>query len=319
VSITFLTPIAGLVAVAVILPLVAFVRSEARAAEVRSLLKLAAPGGSRRQTIAILVVLAALAGLGAAQPVLQQTHEHPMRTDVQAFFLFDTSRSMLASAGEGQPTRFERAKVAGQDVRAALKDVPVGIASLTDRVLPFVFPSPNPDTFSRVLNYSMGVDRPPAREGGNANVSTLDATAVVAERYFFRGARRRLAVIFTDAESRSIHAHTLSRIFADSQITTILVRIGSSNERIYRPGGGEEPYRPSPSAAAAAAAYAQAIGGQAFGENQLPQAIDAAKQVVGTGRSRMRFESSDVRPLGPFVFLAALFPLSALLWRRNLV
>jgi hypothetical protein len=31
----------------------------------------------------------------------------------------------------------------------------------------------------------------------------------------------------------------------------------------------------------------------------------------------MRFESSEVQPLGPYVFIAALFPLAFLLWRRN--
>jgi hypothetical protein len=319
VSISFLTPLAGLVAFAVILPLVAFVRSEARSAQVRELLRLAPPGGSRRQTIAILVTLAILAGIGAAQPVLEQTREHQMRTDVQAFFLFDTSRSMAASRGEGEETRFDRAREAGREVRHALGDVPVGIASLTDRVLPFVFPSPNPDSFDQVMRYSIGVDRPPAREGGNAQVSTLDATSVLAERYFFRGARKRLAVIFTDAESRAIHPETLSQQFAEQDITTILIRFGNDRERIFRPGGGEEPYRPEPGAAATAEEYAQAVGGQAFDEGQVGDAIAAAKRIVGTGRSRMRFEASDVQPLGPYVFLAALFPLSFLLWRRNLV
>ena len=318
-SISFLTPLAGLVAFAVILPLVAFVRSEARAAEVRQLLRLAPPGGSRRETIAVLVVLAVLAGLGAAQPVLERTREHRMRTDVQAFFLFDTSRSMLASEAPGEPTRFDRAREAGTEVRQALGDVPVGIASLTDRVLPFVFPSPNPDTFARVMRYSMGVDRPPAREGGNAQVSTLDATSVVAERYFFRGARRRLAVIFTDAESRAIHPETLARLYEEHSITTILIRFGNPAERIFAAGGGEEPYRPAPGAAATAQAYADAVGGRSFDENHVGDAISAAKDVVGAGPSRMRVEANDVRPLGPYVFLAALFPLSFLLWRRNLV
>ena len=318
-SISFLTPLAGLVAFAVILPLVAFVRSEARVAEVRQLLRLAPPRGSRRETIAVLVALAVLAGLGAAQPVFERTREHRMRTDVQAFFLFDTSRSMLASAGPGEPTRFDRARRAGTELRRALGDVPVGIASLTDRVLPFVFPSPNPATFDQVMRYSIGVDRPPAREGGNQQVSTLDATAVMAERYFFRGSRRRLAVIFTDAESRAIHPDALSRLFAEQSISAILVRVGNERERIFTPGGGEEPYRPAGGAAATAKAYAEAVGGRAFDENQVQDAISAANQIVATGPSRMRVEASDVEPLGPYVFLAALFPLSFLLWRRNLV
>jgi hypothetical protein len=318
-SVSFLTPLAGLVALAVILPLIAFVRSEARSAHVRSVLNLAPPSGTRRQTIAVIAVLAVLAGLGAAQPVLEQTREHRMRTDVQAFFLFDTSRSMLASGGRGEPTRFQRAADAGRRMHGALRTVPVGIASITDRVLPFVFPSPNPDTFDRVLKYSMGVDRPAAKEGGNTTVSTLDASAVVAERFFFRGAQRRLVVLFTDAESRQIHERALTRAFEDSQITTILVRIGNDDDRIYTASGAQEPFVPQPGAGAMAQSYAAAVGGQAFDEDQLDEAIDSARNIVGTGRSRMRFEASDVQPLGPYVFLAALFPLTFLLWRRNLV
>jgi hypothetical protein len=68
-----------------------------------------------------------------------------------------------------------------------------------------------------------------------------------------------------------------------------------------------------------AQSYAAAVGGQAFDEDQLDEAIESARNIVGTGRSRMRFEASDVQPLGPYVFLAALFPLTFLLWRRNLV
>ncbi len=74
---------------------------------------------------------------------------------------------------------------------------------------------------------------------------------------------------------------------------------------------------PAPGAPAAAEAYAAAVGGQAFDEDQLGDAIDSAKQLVGTGQSQMRFEASEVQPLGPYVFIAALFPLSFLLWRRN--
>jgi hypothetical protein len=317
-QISFLTPLAGFVAVAVVLPLVAFVRSEQRAAHVRSVLRLEPPGGSRRQTIAVIVVLAVLVGIGAAQPVLEQRREHSARTDAQAFFLLDTSRSMLAARGEGETTRFERALDAARRMRSALPTLPVGIASLTDRVLPMVFPSANPETFERVLRYSIGVDRPPSREANNTRASALDATMAVPERNFFRGPRRRLLVVFSDAETQRLHPQRLANRFRDSGIETILVRIGDSTERIYGPGGNVEPYQPDPASAVAAEAYAEAVGGRAFTEDELDAAIDAARKAVGSGRARLRNEASDVRPLGPFVFLAALAPLSLLLWRRNL-
>jgi hypothetical protein len=319
-EISFLTPIAGLVALAVILPLIAFVRSEHRTAHVRSVLGLAGPGGSRRLVIAALALLAVLAGVGAAQPVLEQTREHGTRTDAQAFFLFDTSRSMLASAAQGEPTRFDRARTASERLRDALSEVPIGVASVTDRVLPLVFPSPSPDTFDRVMRYSIGVDRPPASEAENKRVSSLNATVAVPERNFFRGGgERRLLVIFTDAETRRVDSQLLRSAFGASAIDTILIRFGKPGEKVWGAGGSPEPYEPDPTSAAAARSYAAAVGGRAFDENDLDGAIAAARETIGTGRTSVRVEASDVKPLGPFVFLVALAPLSFLLWRRNLV
>lgn len=317
-NISFLTPLAGLVAVAVILPLVAFTRGEQRAAHVRSVLRLAPARGSRRVTIAAIAGLALLVGIGAAQPVVEQTREHSARTDAQAFFLLDTSRSMLASEAAGEETRFERALAAARRARSSLSELPIGIASLTDRVLPMVFPTANPDSFERVLRYSIGVDRPPSREANNTRASALDATIAVPERNFFRGPRRRLLVVFTDAETQRLHPRRLASQFGDSGIQTILVRIGNASERVYGPGGAVEPYQPDPAAASAAAAYAEAVGGRAFAEDELDEAIDTAHEAIGSGPLAVRVEASDVRPLGPFVFLAALAPLSFLLWRRNL-
>jgi von Willebrand factor type A domain len=317
-EISFLTPLAGLVAVAVILPLIAFVRSEQRAARVRSVLRLAPPGASGRLTVVVIVLLALLVGIGAAQPVIEERREHSARTDVQAFFLLDTSRSMLAAPAAGEATRFERAVEAARRVRDGLPELPVGVASLTDRVLPMVFPSANPETFDRVLRHSLGVDRPPSREANNTRASALDATLVVPERNFFRGPQRRLLVVFTDAETQRLHPRRLENGFRESGIETILVRIGTPTERIYRPGGAVEPYQPDPASASFADAYAQAVGGQAFAEDELHDAIDAARDAIGSGPSAPRVEASDVRPLGPFVFLAALVPLSFLLWRRNI-
>lgn len=317
-QISFLTPLAGLVAIAVILPLAAFARGEQRADQVRSVLQLAPPGGSRRQTVVVIAVLAVLVGIGAAQPVLEQRREHSARTDAQAFFLLDTSRSMLAAPTPDATTRFERALAAARELRSAVPELPVGIASLTDRVLPMVFPSANHETFHRVLRYSIGVDRPASREANNTRASALDATIAVPQRNFFRGPRRRLLVVFSDAETQRLHPERLQGEFRASGIETVLVRIGNPSERVYGPGGAVEPYQADPGSAAAAEAYAQAVGGTAFDEDELDRAIDAARSAVGSGRATPQVEASDVRPLGPFVFLAALVPLSFLLWRRNL-
>jgi hypothetical protein len=40
--------------------------------------------------------------------------------------------------------------------------------------------------------------------------------------------------------------------------------------------------------------------------------------VLGNKEAVRQVEAIKIRPLGPFLFLAALMPLSLLLWRRNL-
>jgi hypothetical protein len=95
-KITFLTPAAGLVAFAAILPLVAFVRTERRAERVRSLLRLAAPGGSPRLTVAAIVAVALLVGIAAAQPVIEDWDDRPgdLRARHDAFdAVFEGARS----------------------------------------------------------------------------------------------------------------------------------------------------------------------------------------------------------------------------------
>ena len=317
-SISFLTPLAGLVAFAVVFPLVAFARTENRIARVRSLLRLAPPGASRAAVV-VLPILAVLIGIGAAQPVVERWEEHSARTNAQAFFAFDTSRSMLASAGPGDPTRFDRAVTAARRMRAALGELPVGVASLTDRVLPHVFPTANPQSFDAVLRYSIGIERPASDEGENKVASSLEATSAFASGNYFRGAPRRLLVVFTDAETAKIGGAALGQAFANGRIETILVRIGSERDRIYRGNRVESTYVPQPGSAAAADAYASVVGGRAFDEDELDAAIAAARSMVGSGGTVTRAEIIDIRPLGPFVFLAALVPLSFLLLRRNLV
>src|SRR5207247_878048 len=83
------------------------------------------------------------------------------RTDVQAYVVLDTSKSMAASAGAGGETRLDRAKGEALEVREGLSSVRFGIASLTDRVLPHLFPTGDPAVFATTLRQSVGIDRPP--------------------------------------------------------------------------------------------------------------------------------------------------------------
>lgn len=316
--ITFLTPGAGLVAFAVILPLVAFVRSERRAERVRSLLRLAAPGGSPQQTVVALVAVALLVGIAAAQPVVEEWDDRPERIDAQVFFAFDTSRSMLASRAPGAPTRFDRAAAAARRMREALGDVPVGIASMTDRVLPHLFPSSNHASFDAVLRYTIGVDKPMSDQASNRRATDLGATRFFASGNYYRGSRRRVLVIFTDAETRRYDVGELTGAFSASGVRPILVRFGDERERVYGPDGVEAAYVPDPASTTNAEEYAQAVKGETFDEREVPAATEAIRSKLGSGTSVSLVKTVDIQPLGPFVLIAALLPLSFLLVRRNL-
>jgi hypothetical protein len=299
-------------------PLVAFVRSEQRAARVRDVLGLVPPGGSQRRTVAAIVVLAVLVGIGAAQPVLEEKREQVARSDAQAFFVIDTSRSMLAATEPGADTRFDRARAAAIRFRDGLATVPVGIASLTDRALPLLFPTANRDTFVSTLQLALGVDRPASSEAGDIRATKFGALAAVGNRNFFRGAERRLAVVFTDAETTAFDSAALSDALAEGNVDLIVVRFWQEGERVYGPEGAPEPYEADPDSADAARRLASAVGGEAFDEDDLDAAIGAARTRIGEGKAAVRSEQSDIEPLGPYVFLAALLPLGFLLYRRNI-
>ena len=317
-GLSFLTPLAGLVAVAVILPLVAFTRSEQRAARVRDVLRLAAPAGSNRRTIGAIVVLAVLTGIGAAQPVLEERRDVAARADAQAFFLIDTSRSMLARRDPDSQTRFERARAAALRLRDALPAVPIGIASLTDRAMPHSFPSSNRETFDDVLTLSIGIDKPPSAVAGNTRASSFGALEDVASRNFFRGPARRLLVVLTDAETTRFNDAEVAEAFAETSIETLIVRFWQPGERVFDENGAAEAYEPDPASSRSAEQLASAVGGRAFGEDDLDDAVGAAREVVGRGRVVVRAQETEVEPLGPYAFLAALVPLGFLLYRRNI-
>jgi hypothetical protein len=318
VDFSFLTPLAGLVTLAAAVPLVAFVRSEQRAARVREVLRLAPPGSSQRNTVAAIVLLALLVGVGAAQPVLEETHEHAARSDAEAFFVLDTSRSMLASEEAGGEARFERARSAALRMRDELFTVPVGIASITDRTLPLLFPTANRDSFTSTLQFALGVDRPASSEAGNVRATRFGALAAVATRNFFGDAERRLVVLFTDAETTPFNAQAIANELSQANVELVVVRFWREGEQVFSPQGSAEPYEPDPASADHARELAEAAGGRAYDEDDLDGAIRSAREVVGEGETVVRTVRTDIDPLAPYVFLAALLPLAFLLYRRNL-
>ena len=97
---TFLTPLDALFVLAAAIPLAALWFAHTRMERVRRLFSLRSP--RRRElagVVAALVILPALLGVAAAQPVVVHHHLLGQRLDVQVFFVFDTSTSMSARTG----------------------------------------------------------------------------------------------------------------------------------------------------------------------------------------------------------------------------
>jgi hypothetical protein len=320
-EISFLSPEAGFVAFAAALPLAFLLAGERRTRRIREILRLDAPARSQRGAlVASVVAVPALLGLGAMQPVVDRSTAHVTRTDAEIFFVLDTSRSMIASRTPTSRTRLERARAAAVRVRRQLGQVPAGIATMTDRLLPHLFPTPDLEVFAATAERTIAIDQPPP-VNWNRTATTLGALSALATRNFYsREIRRRVAIVFTDAESRPYATEQIGALFRRKpRVLPLFVRVGSVNERVYTIDGEvEEAYRPVPAAAATIRTLAAATGGEAFDETELRLVVDAARRAVGSGRTEVRGNERNKLALAPYTVALAFLPLGLLLWRRNL-
>jgi hypothetical protein len=319
-ELSFLSPEAGVVGLAAALPLALLLAGERRTRRIRAVLRLEPPARTQRGAlVASVVAVPALLGLGAMQPVVDRRTAHVTRTDAEIFFVLDTSRSMIASRSPSSPTRLQRARAAAIRVRAQLGQVPAGVATMTDRLLPHLFPTPDTEVFTATLERSIAIDQPPP-VNWNRTATTLGALSALATRNFFsREIRRRVAIVFTDAESRAFATETIGALFRRKpRVTPVFVRVGSADERVYTLEGDlEEAYRPVPSTVATIRALAAATGGEAFDEGELGRVVEAARRAVGSGRTEVRGNERNKLALAPYTVALAFLPLGLLLWRRN--
>ena len=316
---TFLTPVALLFGLLAAAPLAVFVARRRRAEQVRSALGLAgAPGRSWPALAVALASVPALVAVAAAQPVITSTRTVPQRSDVEVFVVVDTSRSMLASSGSGEPTRFERAVEDAIALQEQLRELPLGLASYTDRVLPHLFPTVDQRVYRETAREALGIERPPPSTSFGTNVSDLDALGAVPTLAFFRPAvKKRALVVFTDGESQPVE--TLATDFAaEPRIDVTFVRMGDASERVYESGVPEAGYVPLPNAAEVLATTAAAVEGRVLEEEEVSRAAAAVRSAVGTGPTRPRRIEGNRQALMPYVALLAALPLGFVLYRRNL-
>jgi hypothetical protein len=319
----FLTPLGGLLAIGSLVTLAAFAVAQARAWRAADLLRL--PRQRFRSSLPVAASLAiapALLGLAAAQPIYQAGHERYVRQGAEAYVVMDTSRSMLASASATSETRFDRAREDASAMRDALAEVPVGIASLTNRLLPHLFPSPEQAAFGSTLDRSIDIERPPPDRANGTQVTTYGPLADLAgQNYFASGATRRLAIVFTDGETRFTAVEALRRALLGRYpaVHMIFVHVGAPGERVFLPNGDPEPeYRADPRSMVKLETIAQRIGGRVYSESRLGEAERAAQALLSGGTRAPLGRDRHSYPLAPYFALACLFPLAVILRRRNL-
>jgi hypothetical protein len=241
------------------------------------------------------------------------------RADAQAFFVFDTSLSMQASTAPGQPTRLARAKRLALRLRARLPDLPVGIATMTDRTLPNLMPTTDAALFARTLRQSVAIDSPPPSQAYRGRATTLAALAPLADSHFFStGVVHRLLVVFTDGESQPISP--VLKISLERSIEPIFVHVWSPHDLIYDRADGRKPdpgYAPDPTSADALAQVATLTGGSSYSEAQVSQIVRATREAVGFAKTRKHVSSYARIALAPWFVLGGILPLGFLLYRRN--
>ncbi|MBA3428012.1 MAG: hypothetical protein H0U07_05495 [Actinobacteria bacterium] len=314
-ALSFLTPLGALVALAGLLPLGFFALRERRAKQVRDTLGLTDPGAGRTLLIALAAV-SILTGIAAAQPVIDRAQARQERADAEVLFVFDTTRSMYASAGAGEPTRFDRARRIARDIRAALPQVRAGVGSLTDRALPHLFPTIDGSTFRSTLARSIAIERPPPSSYSRLATDLNGLAAVGRQGYFLPETRKRLLIVLTDGETEGVRAE-LPAAFRKARIRTIFVHVWRANESIFLTSRPEPDYRSDPQSRETLARFAAAVEGTTFSEDESATIVERAQAELGEGPTRSRSQR-DLLALMPYLTLAAVLPLGLIIGRRNL-
>jgi VWA domain-containing protein len=301
-SFVFLTPWAGLLALLAALPVAGFLLGTRRAEAVRSALGLRpAPRASRVRRGTLSAAIVALLALAAMQPALRTHSSLRERTDAQALVVLDTSRSMAAAASPTAPTRLARAKVIALRLGSELGDVPVGVATFTDRVLPDLFPTAARAAYDSTVE-SVGIEDPPPRDV-NPVATTFDALSALATQGFFPdSAHKRVVLLLTDGESAPFDPGTVASALDRGGIRLVVIRVGGGGERVWTNGRPEALYHADPAGARRSVASLD----EALGEQPGTNAIRFSRRALGHGPTTVVSVGPKTRTLAPLAVLVAL-------------
>jgi hypothetical protein len=305
---TLLSPLGALACLAAAVPLAALalaLRREERAARVLRL----GPAPRRAMLLPAALATAACvcAGLAAAQPALRLRERTAIRTRSEVLYVVDVSRSMAAAPSAAGETRLARARAVVAQLHAAAADVPSGLAGMTDRVLPYLFPTADDATFDATLRQSVRVEAPPPQEVSHNATSFGSLSSLAGNGWFDRSARSRTCVLVTDGESRSYDTSSVAEALTAVRCRLVVVRVGSAADRVFGADGVPEAgYAPDPAAAQEVRTLAQAAGGRSFDAGDAASAARAVARAAEQGPTGHTTRRIAEHALAPWLALAAL-------------
>ena len=300
-----LTPRAALVGLAFVAPLVTLAVRERAALRVRSVLALRIPSLTRRLARpAGLVCLAALVAVTAAQPAVRATDSTPVRSDAELYLTFDVSRSMLATNAPGGIVRLERARALGKTVHEALADVPTGVATLTNRMMPLLFPTGDARGVAAVLDHSVQIMQPRPERLTATRASSLATLSLAADRsYFNPSSRKRVLVVFSDLDSDFFSLTGTLRLLRKHRIEPFVVRVAAPGERIFDRTGRAYAYV---SVSTVTVDALRRANWHAFEEDEPSRLVSEIRTYLGDGPVAKSGLVESQRNLAPLLALAAL-------------
>ena len=221
--------------------------------------------------------------------------------------------------GAASPTRLERAVTAARRLRAAIPDVPVGLASFTNRVVPHIFPTLDRAVFGSGLR-ALDRDRAAAagrRRGGAADRvrrarATADArllrppdTAPGRRRPHRR--RDAAGVGGDDARApRRAPARPADR-----------PRLARGRADPPRPRADRRRLPARPASTGLLRSFATATGARVYDEGAVGERRGSCAGWSGAASACEVGTEQSSRPLTAWTLALALVPLGYLLWRRN--
>jgi hypothetical protein len=310
-TIVFLTPSAALVGLAFLAPLLALAGRERAGARVRASVGLASPGAARRLVRPLaLVTLGALVAATAAQPAIRKDVSVPMRADAEVYLTFDVTRSMLARSSPAGTPRFERARALATEIHEGLVDIPTGVATLTNRMMPLLFPTGDERGVSAVLANSLRIMQPRPARLTAPRATQLGALTLAADRsYYNPEARRRALVVFSDLDSDFFSLQATLKLLRDHQIEPFVVRVAAVGEAIFAANGRPLDYRATSTVSVSELRQA---GWHAYEERQALRVISEVRGYLGEGEMRENGLVESERSIAMYVAVLAFVLVGAL-------